>query len=82
MIFLGGGPAGYVGAIRAAQLGSPWASSSGKGSRTCARSGGASAKALLESAVIADRVKHAKDFGVDVGEVTTDHGVAMSGRAR
>src|SRR4029079_16686048 len=33
--------------------------------------------ALLESAALANRVKHAADFGVTVGDVKTDYGVAM-----
>ena len=44
---------------------------------TCVLWGCIPAKALLESAALANRVKHAKDFGVNVGEVTTDYGVAM-----
>src|SRR6185436_8935677 len=33
--------------------------------------------ALLESAFIANRVRHAADFGVNLGEVKTDYNVAM-----
>jgi len=35
------------------------------------------AKALLESASLANKVRHAADFGVNVGEVGFDYGVAM-----
>ncbi|HEY7393739.1 MAG TPA: dihydrolipoyl dehydrogenase, partial [Gemmatimonadaceae bacterium] len=35
------------------------------------------AKALLESAAIANRLGHAADFGITVGGVKTDYGVAM-----
>jgi dihydrolipoamide dehydrogenase len=35
------------------------------------------AKALLESASLANRVRHAKEFGVNVGEASFDYGVAM-----
>ena len=78
VIFLGGGPAGYVGAIRCAQLGLNVAVVEREGlGGTCVLWGCIPAKALLESAAIANRVKYAKDFGVNVGEVTTDFGVAM-----
>jgi dihydrolipoamide dehydrogenase len=78
VIFLGGGPAGYVGAIRSAQLGMNVAVVEREGlGGTCVLWGCIPAKALLESAAMANRVKHAKDFGVNVGEVTTDYGVAM-----
>jgi dihydrolipoamide dehydrogenase len=35
------------------------------------------AKALLASAALANQVRHSADFGVNVGEVKTDYGVAM-----
>ncbi|HEU4642687.1 MAG TPA: dihydrolipoyl dehydrogenase [Gemmatimonadaceae bacterium] len=78
VIFLGGGPAGYVGAIRSAQLGMSVAVVEREGlGGTCVLWGCIPAKALLESAAIANRVQHAKDFGVTVGDVTLDYGVAM-----
>lgn len=78
VIFLGGGPAGYVGAIRAAQLGLNTAVIEREGlGGTCVLWGCIPAKALLEAANIANRVKHAAEFGVNVGEVKTDYGVAM-----
>jgi dihydrolipoamide dehydrogenase len=78
VIFLGGGPAGYVGAIRCAQLGLSTAVVEREGlGGTCVIWGCIPAKALLESASIANRVKHAADFGVSVGEVKYDYGVAM-----
>jgi len=78
VIFIGGGPAAYVGAIRCAQLGM----NVGVVERealggTCVIWGCIPAKALLESAALANHVRHAKDFGVNVGEITTDYGVAM-----
>src|SRR5215470_10712627 len=78
VIFIGGGPAGYVGAIRCAQLGM----NVGVVERealggTCVIWGCIPAKALLESAALANHVRHARDFGVNVGEVSTDYGVAM-----
>ena len=78
VIFLGGGPAGYVGAIRAAQLGQNVAVVEREGlGGTCVLWGCIPAKALLEAASIANRVKHAAEFGVNVGEVKLDFGVAM-----
>jgi dihydrolipoamide dehydrogenase len=78
VIFIGGGPAGYIGAIRCAQLGL----SVGVVERealggTCVIWGCIPAKALLESAFIANRVKHAAEFGVTIGDVKLDYGVAM-----
>ncbi len=78
VIFLGGGPAGYVGAIRAAQLGLTVAVVEREGlGGTCVLWGCIPAKALLESAAVAHRAREAKTFGVSVGEITTDYGVAM-----
>src|SRR6266513_2824706 len=78
VIFIGGGPAGYVGAIRAAQLGMSVAVVEREGlGGTCVLWGCIPAKALLESASLATNVSHAKDFGVTVGEVHLDYGVAM-----
>src|SRR5258708_3085795 len=78
VIFLGGGPAGYVGAIRCAQLGFSVAVVEREGlGGTCVLWGCIPAKALLESAAIANRLKHAPEFGVTPGTVTLDYGVAM-----
>jgi dihydrolipoyl dehydrogenase len=78
VIFLGGGPAGYVGAIRCGQLGLSVAVIEREGlGGTCVLWGCIPAKALLESASLANKVRHATDFGVTVGEVTYDYGTAM-----
>src|SRR5918992_584578 len=78
VIFIGGGPAGYVGAIRCAQLGLSTAVIEREAlGGTCVLWGCIPAKALLESAALATRVRHAADFGVTVGEVSYDYGVAM-----
>jgi dihydrolipoamide dehydrogenase len=78
VIFIGGGPAGYVGAIRAAQLGMSVAVVEREGlGGTCVLWGCIPAKALLESASLATKVSHATDFGVSVGDVKLDYGVAM-----
>src|SRR6266513_1693311 len=78
VVFLGGGPAGYVGAIRCAQLGLSTAVIEREGlGGTCVLWGCIPAKALLESAALANRLQHAKEFGVTVGDVKLEYGVAM-----
>ena len=78
VIFLGGGPAGYVGAIRCAQLGLNTAVVEREGlGGTCVLWGCIPAKALLEAGHIADRLKDAPTFGVTPGDVKLDFGVAM-----
>ncbi|HEX9407389.1 MAG TPA: dihydrolipoyl dehydrogenase [Thermoanaerobaculia bacterium] len=78
VIFIGGGPAGYVGAIRAAQLGMSVAVVEREGlGGTCVLWGCIPAKALLESASLANKVRKAADFGVTVVDPKFDYGVAM-----
>ncbi len=78
VIFIGGGPAGYVGAIRCAQLGMTVGVVEREGlGGTCVLWGCIPAKALLESASLATKVSHAKDFGITVADVKLDYGVAM-----
>jgi dihydrolipoamide dehydrogenase len=78
VIFLGGGPAGYVGAIRAAQLGLAVAVIEREGlGGTCVLWGCIPAKALLESAYLAGKMHHAADHGITTGPVTFDFGPAM-----
>src|SRR6185437_1399781 len=78
VIFLGGGPAGYVGAIRCAQLGMSTAVVEREGlGGTCVLWGCIPAKALLESASLAMHVQHGEAFGVTAGDVKLDYGVAM-----
>jgi dihydrolipoamide dehydrogenase len=78
VIFIGGGPAGYVGAIRAAQLGMSVAVIEREAlGGTCVLWGCIPAKALLESAAIATKLTHSAEFGVTAGEVKLDYGVAM-----
>jgi len=78
VIVLGGGPAGYVCAIRCAQLGLATAViEQEKLGGVCVNIGCIPTKALLHSAYIANLLKEAKDFGVEAGSVKTDYGVAM-----
>ena len=78
VIILGGGPAGYVCAIRCAQLGLQTAViEQEKLGGVCVNIGCIPTKALLHSAYIANLLKESKDFGVEAGSVKTDYGVAM-----
>ncbi|MDQ2669208.1 MAG: dihydrolipoyl dehydrogenase [Gemmatimonadota bacterium] len=79
VIVLGGGPAGYVCAIRAAQLGlSTAVVEKEKLGGVCVNIGCIPTKALLHSAYVANTVAHdAKDLGIEVGSVKLDYGVAM-----
>ncbi len=78
VIFIGGGPAGYVGAIRAAQLGLTVAVVEREGlGGTCVLWGCIPAKSLLESAALATRVRHAADHGITTGELRFDFAPAM-----
>ena len=79
VIVLGGGPAGYVCAIRAAQLGLATAVvEKDKLGGVCVNIGCIPTKALLHSAYVANLVAHdAKDLGIEIGSVKTDYGVAM-----
>jgi len=78
VVILGGGPAGYVAAIRASQLGMSVAViERDKLGGVCVNIGCIPTKALLHSAYIANLLKESKDFGVEVGSVKTDYGVAM-----
>jgi len=78
VIFIGGGPAGYVGAIRCAQLGMTVAVIEREAlGGTCVLWGCIPAKALLESASLATKVRKAAEFGITVGETKFDYGVAM-----
>ncbi|HET7598723.1 MAG TPA: dihydrolipoyl dehydrogenase [Gemmatimonadales bacterium] len=80
VIIVGGGPAGYVCAIRCAQLGFATALvEREKLGGVCVNIGCIPTKALLHSAYVANLVRHdAGDLGIDVGgEPKTDYGVAM-----
>jgi dihydrolipoamide dehydrogenase len=78
VIFIGAGPAGYVGAIRAAQLGLTVAVVEREGlGGTCVLWGCIPAKALLESASLATKLRHAAEHGITVGDVTLDYAPAV-----
>ncbi len=78
VIILGGGPAGYVAAIRSAQLGLATAViERDKLGGVCVNIGCIPTKALLHSASLANSLRHAAEFGITTGEVKTDYGLAM-----
>ena len=65
LVVLGAGTGGYAAAFRAAQLGLKVALvDEDKIGGTCLHRGCIPTKALLESAAFAERVRHAKDFGL------------------
>lgn len=75
LVVLGGGPAGYVAAIRAAQLGIDVAciDENNRFGGTCLRVGCIPSKALLESSHVYHDAQHSmKQHGVDVGQVKLD----------
>ena len=81
LVVLGAGTGGYTAAFRAAQLGLKVALvDEDKIGGTCLHRGCIPTKALLESADFANRVRHAKDYGLILpGEATIDY-AAMAAR--
>ena len=78
VIFIGGGPAGYVGAIRCAQLGMTVGVVEREAlGGTCVLWGCIPAKSLLESASLATKIGKAAEHGITVAGVTFDYGPAM-----
>ncbi len=79
VIIVGGGPAGYVCAIRCAQLGLTTAVvERDKLGGVCVNIGCIPTKALLHSAYVANLIRHdAKELGLTTGELKTDYGTAM-----
>jgi dihydrolipoamide dehydrogenase len=78
VIVLGGGPAGYVCAIRCAQLGLQVGVIEREAlGGTCVLWGCIPAKSLLESASLAQKIGHAAEHGITTGPVTFDYGPAM-----
>ena len=81
LVVLGAGTGGYTAAFRAAQLGLKVALvDEDKLGGTCLHRGCIPTKALLESAAFADRIRHAKDYGLILpGEPVIDY-AAMAAR--
>jgi dihydrolipoamide dehydrogenase len=81
VIVIGGGPGGYVCAIRAAQLGLKSAVIESRGALggTCTNVGCIPSKALLQSSHLFDEANHAfADHGIKVGKVEIDLPVMMA----
>ena len=74
LVVLGAGTGGYTAAFRAAQLGLKVALvDEDKIGGTCLHRGCIPTKALLESAAFAERIRHAKDYGLNLpGEADID----------
>lgn len=75
LVVLGGGPGGYVAAIRAAQLGMTVACVEKEDALggTCLRIGCIPSKALLDSSELYDQIQHkASVHGLTVGDVSVD----------
>src|SRR5260221_12638416 len=69
LVVLGAGTGGYTAAFRAAQLGLKVALvDQAKIGGTCLHIGCIPTKALLESAAFAERIRHAQEYGIDVGD--------------
>src|ERR1043165_2434803 len=78
LIVIGGGPAGYAGAIRAGQLGKKVACIElERAGGTCLNWGCIPTKALLKSAELYQKFKKAETFGLSVKEVGFDFAKVM-----
>jgi len=83
LVVVGGGPAGYVAALHAAQKGAAVALVEEKRvGGTCLNSGCIPTKALLAGAELWLRIKNASDFGIEVKDVTFDYGKAVERKDR
>lgn len=73
LIIVGSGPGGYVAAIRASQLGMKVGLvEKAEYGGVCLNWGCIPTKALLKSAQVFEYMKHAQDYGIEVGEVKPD----------
>ncbi len=78
LVVIGGGPGGYVAAIRAAQLGLPVAIVEKENlGGTCLNWGCIPTKALLKNANVVETIRHANDFGIQVEKFSADFGKAI-----
>lgn len=83
LVILGGGPGGYVGAIRAAQLGLRTAVvEREKLGGTCLHVGCIPTKAMLHTAELVEHLKDASDLGLSVGQVAVDFAAVHRRKAR
>lgn len=73
LVVIGGGPGGYVAAIRAAQLGQKTALIEKEHlGGICLNWGCIPTKSLLKSAELYDKINHASDFGINISKIETD----------
>lgn len=78
LIIIGGGPGGYVAAIRAAQLGQKVALVERDNlGGICLNWGCIPTKALLKNANVLETIRHANDFGIQVEKFSADFGKAI-----
>lgn len=83
LVIIGGGPAGYTGAVRAAQLGLRTAVvERDRLGGVCLHWGCIPTKVLLHSAELIERLKHAETFGLDVGPVRVNFGRLQARKAQ
>ena len=79
VVIIGAGPGGYIGAIRAGQLGLRTALvEKGELGGVCLNVGCIPAKTLLRHAEVLSMVRQAADYGVTTGDVAFDLAVAMA----
>jgi len=73
IVVVGAGPGGYIAAIKASQLGYKTACVEEQFlGGVCLNIGCIPTKALLESAAMISHLGHAKEFGIEIGEITTN----------
>jgi dihydrolipoamide dehydrogenase len=83
VVFIGGGSAGYVGAIRAAQLGlKPVVIEKDKLGGTCLHRGCIPSKAYLESAHVYTELQHRETYGITAENVGYNFDAIQSFRAK
>lgn len=79
VVFLGGGPGGYVGALRAAQLGlSVVLVEERRVGGTCLNRGCIPTKALVKSAELWREIQQAGEFGISLGQMAVDFTQVMT----
>lgn len=79
LLVIGAGPGGYPAAIRGAQLGLKTACvEREKLGGVCLNWGCIPSKALLKTAELAHKIRHASDFGLNTGPLTIDFGAVVA----
>ncbi len=83
ILFLGSGPAGYVGAIRAARMGARTVIvEKGSVGGTCLNVGCVPTKALLSTVEVLEHVKRAGEFGINVEGYSVDFPKIMDRKSK